>query len=712
MEKQKQQRLSLVLGIVFMATTIVTPGIVLAQNLPLVDKKESSELTPPERIALPKTEEKIDKSIAQLQTRLADLRQQTGTSAESMNAEKGALLLATPEEQRKRERLISELIIMLDKQAQVLRELKEIRRVHNDHTAEIKAWKGFSEKPPFPISFLDNLRDALLAQKLDKQTLDMRLAIAKGDLQLFTKRLRESQKDLRLAEERFERSKGRADEARLLWLRDLSQLQNSLNEAGAASSETQRLIMEEALSDKNEYIGFLEQKVALAEKVSPLSKEDLEQKLGELDSQRKTLEDELHQALKKDDDAKKRLQQTRDAFSKAQAELTSGLKPTPKDIARVSLLQSMLEAQQALVEAASEKVDVLKGLLQLVGISQTVWEDRYELTQTDDLTRIKEIYEFTGGVLSSMHLWSQYIQNRLSSWATLTRSQRDKIETSDKTEEERQTDRIILKAYEERQAMLIKGAETLARVERLANRLRDELTERKEHAQVESHIKELFTIIQSFIKRVWNTELYVAEQTIIAEGNKIVKPVSVTVGKAIQACIILIAGTWVARWLIRPVRWIVTKKFRRDESIAQQIGKVTFLILFLVVMILSLISVNIPLAVFAFFGGALAIGVGFGAQNIINNFISSFILLFDRSIKVGDIIEVDGQGGRVISIGMRSSHIMGFDGVEFLVPNSQFLQQKVTNWTLSVKCRRYPISVGVAYGSPTQEVSKLILKAV
>ena len=121
---------------------------------------------------------------------------------------------------------------------------------------------------------------------------------------------------------------------------------------------------------------------------------------------------------------------------------------------------------------------------------------------------------------------------------------------------------------------------------------------------------------------------------------------------------------------------------------------------------------TVCVGVFSFLGGALSIGLGFGGQHIINNFFSSLLLLFDRSIKVGDIVEIDGQGGRVLSIGMRSSHIMGFDGTELLVPNSQFLQQKVTNWTLSEKKRRYQLSVGVAYGSKTREVSGLILSAV
>src|SRR6185436_6726185 len=120
---------------------------------------------------------------------------------------------------------------------------------------------------------------------------------------------------------------------------------------------------------------------------------------------------------------------------------------------------------------------------------------------------------------------------------------------------------------------------------------------------------------------------------------------------------------------------------------------------------------RIPWTVFAFMGGALAIGVGFGAQTLINNFISGVILLCERSIRVGDIVEVDDQRGKIVRVGFRNSLVSRGDGIEVLVPNSQFLEKKVVNWTLSDDLVRYVISVGVAYGSPTTQVAELIAQA-
>jgi small-conductance mechanosensitive channel len=711
-----QRRYLCVLSLVVlsMIVALAVPSLVSAQKLPsfLSEKEQTPGKSTIAQASLPATDEEIDKAVARIESRLVALRKESAAAAEATDAEKAGLLTAPPDELRKRQRLLSELVNTLDRYAQGLRELKDIRRTSSERSAEMKAWQGFTEKPPFPISLLDGLRDSILAQRLDLETLELRLTVARGNLRKFTKDLGVSQKELRLASERLEKSVGTAAEGRQRWLLDLTRLQNDLNEAAIANAETQRLMLEKATSDKKEYIRFLEQKLAVAEKVSPLSKADLEQKLQELDNQRRALERDLGRTVKEEDELKAALKRSRDALARALTGIKPGMKSTPRQLAEAARLQSSVEKEQALVEAAAGQADVMRGLLQLVDVSQTMWEDRYWLTQNQNISQIREKIDQTQLVMASIQIWRKFVETRITKWATLIQSQRDKIEKAHRTWVERETDRVIMKAYEDRQGLLLRAAESLGRVERLANRMTDELKERQEHAPFVSRVKKLVADIFAFFKRMWNIELYVAEETVIAEGTKIVKPVGVTLGKVLQAIVILIVGWWLARHLVRPIRWLVIKRFHKDESFADQVSKIFLLIMFVGVLVLSLVSVNIPLAVFAFLGGALVIGVGFGAQNLINNFISGMILLFDRSISVGDIVEVDGQGGRVTAIGMRSSHIKRFDGVELLVPNSQFLQEKVTNWTLSDKRMRYSIAVGVAYGSPTRQVSQILLDTV
>jgi small-conductance mechanosensitive channel len=137
-----------------------------------------------------------------------------------------------------------------------------------------------------------------------------------------------------------------------------------------------------------------------------------------------------------------------------------------------------------------------------------------------------------------------------------------------------------------------------------------------------------------------------------------------------------------------------------------------FYVVMACVVLFALWVSEIPLTVFTIIGGALAIGVGFGSQNILNNFISGLIILAERPIKVGDLIEVGGTMGAVENIGARSTLIKTFDNIHIVVPNSTFLESNVINWTHSDDLVRVNLAVGVAYGSPTRRVQELVLQAI
>jgi small-conductance mechanosensitive channel len=122
--------------------------------------------------------------------------------------------------------------------------------------------------------------------------------------------------------------------------------------------------------------------------------------------------------------------------------------------------------------------------------------------------------------------------------------------------------------------------------------------------------------------------------------------------------------------------------------------------------------VNVPLTVFAFLGGAVAIGVGFGSQNLINNFISGLILLVERPIRIGDLVNVDGIDANVEHIGARSTRVRTGTNLEILVPNSKFLENNVANWTFTDSRTRTSVSIGVAYGSPVREVMEILERVI
>ena len=185
----------------------------------------------------------------------------------------------------------------------------------------------------------------------------------------------------------------------------------------------------------------------------------------------------------------------------------------------------------------------------------------------------------------------------------------------------------------------------------------------------------------------------------------------ITVGQLLLVLLLLVIGYFASRlvgFLIE--RRLTSAKLRPD--LIHTLKRITFVTLLILIALTALSLLGIPLTAFAFATGAIAIGVGFGAQNIINNFISGWILMAERPIRIDDTIELDGNLGTVESIGTRSTRIRRVDGVHLLVPNSQLLERTVINRTLVDLLMRTQVRVGVAYGSPVKKVAELIMQAV
>jgi len=153
------------------------------------------------------------------------------------------------------------------------------------------------------------------------------------------------------------------------------------------------------------------------------------------------------------------------------------------------------------------------------------------------------------------------------------------------------------------------------------------------------------------------------------------------------------------------------RKSNVNPNVAQTVQRIAFYSILILMFITVLGMLNIPITALAFISGAVAIGVGFGAQNIINNLISSWILMSERPVRIGDFVEIDSHRGIVESIGNRSTRIRRIDGVHLLIPNSQMLERVVVNWTLVDNNFRTTVRVGVNYGSPVRLVEKLLMQA-
>jgi small-conductance mechanosensitive channel len=201
-------------------------------------------------------------------------------------------------------------------------------------------------------------------------------------------------------------------------------------------------------------------------------------------------------------------------------------------------------------------------------------------------------------------------------------------------------------------------------------------------------------------RSVWDTAVFTAP------GDKVI-----TVGQLALVVALLIFGYLGSRF----VGYLLGKRLANTKmrpDVIYVFKRITFFTIFVLVVLTALGLLGIPLTTFHFATGALAIGVGFGAQNIINNFISGWILMAERPIRIDDFIEIDNWQGVVETIGNRSTRIRRTDGVHLLVPNSLLLERTVVNWTLVDLEIRTIVRVGVAYGSPVRLVADLIHQAV
>lgn len=175
---------------------------------------------------------------------------------------------------------------------------------------------------------------------------------------------------------------------------------------------------------------------------------------------------------------------------------------------------------------------------------------------------------------------------------------------------------------------------------------------------------------------------------------------------------IVIYAAVVCSWFLRTM---LDEEFfprrRMDRGVRDSVKKLLHYSVVLLGFFLALSMAGIDLKNFAVLAGALGIGIGFGLQNIVNNFISGLILLFERPIKVGDMVVVDNEWGTVRKIGLRSTTVETFDLAELIVPNSLLVSEKVTNWTLSNSRSRLVIPVGVAYGSDVPKVLTILAEA-
>jgi small-conductance mechanosensitive channel len=546
---------------------------------------------------------------------------------------------------------------------------------------------GLGREPPYPIALLDELLDALARTREQGAALEAAVAQAEAQLAEAKEAVDAREQERRAAKEAAEAAtpdpaagaRAREDLRRAELASRVARERAVLAERQLANARAELEVQRKREQALARHVEWVEDHLAL-------TPAELEEALAAIERREFAVRDGLERVAQEQKSAERSLAAAQKRFDAAPV-------PDPALVAE-------LEARRLAQLAAQRRAALLNEELERLAELRTLWQRRVkalrgeasraelraweqELAQLDaDRDRERRLAEAR---LADVERQLEALRTRLPA-PSLTPSTASAAEERWLREQERQLEALAALAREQ-----LAG---LGENARLAARTRRALGDR------EPSFAERLGDLRDWLAAVWRYELYAVDDR------------SITVGKVAGALLLFGLGVFASRALARGVTGLLRRRVGLDEGAAAAIQSLAFYLLLVVFFLAALRSVNIPLTAFTVLGGALAIGIGFGSQAIVNNFVSGIILMVERPIKVGDLVVFDGASGRVERIGPRSTRIRTFDNVHVIVPNSKLLETSVINKTLADDVVRTNVTVGVAYGSPTRRVEALLREIV
>ena len=356
---------------------------------------------------------------------------------------------------------------------------------------------------------------------------------------------------------------------------------------------------------------------------------------------------------------------------------------------------------------------ILKGLdhLQMLNqVSGDAWEKRYTVLANADPEQGLMAQAALTELARKLADWRSQSRTRQESLRTEIRTQRIRVDNlnADRRQQEREKERLNLLL---RQTAMDERVEIAAtRLEKQVSRWLADFSNHGDQGLLGSTIR-IGERAADLLKSVWQQELFVAEDVSEVDGRQVSVKYGITVGKSVGLVVVFVIGYWLLARISRFIQHLLVRRFKVSDQLASVIRRWSMIGLSLALVLLLLNLARIPLSVFAFLGGALAIGVGFGTQTIIKNFISGLIMLFERKVRVGDVVELGGVPGYVTAVDLRATTVHCFNGVEALIPNANFIEHQVINWTYSSREIRRELHVDIAYGTDVNKAEALFLAA-
>ncbi len=593
-----------------------------------------------------------------------------------------------------RRRILEQTLLAISRHYLILDEEKESRAALEAAKAGAAAWKGFDNPPPHSLLMVDELverKEAIEGKQVSNRS---SVEIYKTALASFLKESKEVEEDIASF------PKADVKDPAADWKLNTARAKQRLLFIRASSLQHSIASLEDVIAADSVELALLSRKVKEAGKKLVFGEEDLARI-------KEAAADRISALRKEAADIRKRQRKAADEKVAATAALGKLKESDTPDPVALELAVLSVETANTQVEALQSISDFLDAFGQIESFIPEAYEHRLMLFNSAKPEERKAAVEALVALDQRLDSWEVVAKNELVSVAADIGKQQSRVSLVPADNPQLAPLNRQLTALWEKQAVIQRAIQSIMNQHRTLERwLADHRS--KEHRPWYASVAETVSGGWDSSKRIWNIPITKYEETIEIDGQKVVQIRFVSLGSIIMAVTLFLIAYFIAARISRRVQRILVHRRLIGENQARTLRTWLMLIVAFLLALATLNSLSIPLTIFAFLAGALAIGVGFGTQTIIKNFISGIILLFERKVRVGDIIEVDGTHGVVSEINTRSSIVRGFNGIENLIPNSLFLENRVVNWTLNSRLLRRELTVGVVYGSPARTVIDIL----
>jgi potassium efflux system protein len=543
------------------------------------------------------------------------------------------------------------------------------------------------EQPESEYLLLEQLRDELAGEQARTATTNTELSSTREALERAKATFAEKERERRAAKEALDakaNSTDDAEKAKLEQAHNAAQLESQFAEATVRLREAEAANEALAAENHQSQVRLLKLRIEAWEKKATFREQDLATIISQIEQREAELREQA-ETVQAEGDYPER--QWRSAMERRSA----------LGEAKDPVLDAEVEAWRRAREVQRTQLALVNEQLAQLAKARTTWNRRYEIAAGEaDTTELATWKKENRQAIEDLNTAERSKTNRIAQLRTELASLDERLQAARQTPDP--AARWIGEQRTHVAALVDLLGASMVHLE-TSRRLHEKLQFDIEGDVNSGGVNAWFTAAWARVVAIWNYELTTVDD----------RPI--TIGKVLFGVILLVLGWFFSRWLSGFVGRRLVARFHITEGAAAAVQTILFYVLAVTFALFALRLVNVPLTAFTILGGALAVGVGFGSQNIVNNFFSGLILLAERPVRVGDVVEVGTVTGTVQRIGARSTWIRTGTNFEIIVPNSTLVQTNVVNWTLTDDKIRTSIRVGVAYGSSTRDVSRLLKKA-